>query len=55
MLVSKDAIFVASDLLKHAVELLSVLDIGQGINCLYPYLNLLSHGGEVHNLTSLYV
>ena len=51
----KDAIFEASDPLRHIVELLSVLGIEEGINALSPYLVLFSGGGGGHNLTFLYV
>ena len=51
----KDAVFEASDRLRHVVELLSVLRTEKGINSLSPYLVLFSDGGGDHNLTFLYV
>ena len=41
----KDAVFEASDPLRHVVELLSVLRTEEGITCLSPYLVLFSDGG----------
>ena len=51
----KDAVFEASDPLRHIVELLSVSGTEEGINSLSPYLVLFSDGGGGHNLTFLYV